>query len=72
MTRKGIGKQVEKEFKAKKITYYRLWKESGVKPHVAQSIMKGNADYTVKSLLKICFALDIEYLGNVKEQEKSL
>lgn len=69
MTRKSIGKQVEQAFKAKKWTYYRLWKESEVKPHVAQSIMKADADYTVRSLLKLCFALEIESLGNVKEQD---
>ena len=71
MTSKSIGKQVKTAFKAKKWTEYRIWKETGVKPHVFQSIMEDSADYTLKSLLKVCDALEIKHLGNVKEHIQS-
>lgn len=68
MTTKSIGNQVKAAKKQKKWTNYRLWKQSGVKPNVIDSIIGDSADYTVKSLLKVCNALEIKHLGNVKEQ----
>lgn len=67
MTTKQIGNQVKRAFKAKKLTIYRLWKESGVKANVIHSIFDNSADYTINSLLKVCKALEINHLGNVKE-----
>ena len=70
MTKKSIGRQVLNAMKAKKWTIYRLWKASGVKSDPISAILKGKTNYTIESLLKVCEALEIDCLGNVKEQEK--
>ena len=67
MTKKEIGKTVKSAFKAKKWTIYRLWKASDVKANVIISILDANSSYTIDSLLKVCDALEIELVGNVKE-----
>ena len=67
MTKKEIGKTVKSALKAKKWTIYRLWKASDVKANVIISILDANASFTIDSLLKVCDALEIKSLGNVKE-----
>lgn len=65
-TKQLIGNTVKSALRAKKWSYYRLWKESGVKIGVVHSIISGTSNYTIESLLKVEAALGVN-LWNVKE-----
>ena len=68
MTKTQIAKQVKAGLKAKKWTIYRISKQTGLREAVILSIINNSANYTIDSLLKVCKALEINHLGNVKEQ----
>lgn len=58
MTKKDIGQTVTSIIKKKKVSRYAINKDTGVQPAQVKSIEKGDANYTIDSLVSVC-----EYLG---------
>lgn len=59
MTRKQIGKTVAECRKTKKISTYRIYEETGVKPHQLASIENATKNYTIETLEKVCHYLKL-------------
>lgn len=59
MTKKEIGRVVVRAKRGHRMSYYKIHKLSGVQRPVVKSIEKGEASYTVDSLLDVCKALGI-------------
>lgn len=53
MTRKEIGKMIQKELSTRKWSVYKLSKETGVKITPLQSMITGTKNYTIESYLSV-------------------
>lgn len=61
MTKQQIGIFIKSVREQKGLTYYEVWKLSGVTNQVQKSIEGATKDYTLRSLLKVCEALKISF-----------
>ena len=59
MTKQQIGQFIKTTRESTGLTYYNVFKASGVTNQVQQSIESATKDYTIGSLLKVCEALQI-------------
>lgn len=60
MTKKQIGKTIADARKKQKVSTYRIYEETGVKPHQLASIEGATKNYTIETLEKVCNYLDLE------------
>ena len=61
MTKQQIGQFIKSVRESKGLTYYNVFKASGVTNQVQKSIESATKDYTIGSLLKVCEALEINF-----------
>ena len=66
MTKQQIGQFIKSVREQKGLTYYEVWKLSGVTNQVQKSIESATKDYTIGSLLKVCRALEIKLTWEIK------
>lgn len=59
MNKKEIGQVLAKARKERKVSYYKIQKESNVQRIVVKSIEKGNSNYTIDSLIDAAKVLGI-------------
>jgi len=63
--RKKIGRQIKQKRKDMCWSIYRLGDESGVSRTIVTSIEAGNSSYTIDSLTKILYALDMRCIVGI-------
>ncbi len=66
MTKQQIGQFIKTTRESKGLTYYNVFKASGVTNQVQQSIESATKDYTIGSLLRVCEALGIKLTWEIK------
>lgn len=66
MTKQQIGQFIKTTRESKGLTYYNVFKASGVTNQVQQSIESATKDYTIGSLLRVCEALRIKLTWEIK------
>ena len=66
MTKQQIGQFIKTTRESKGLTYYNVFKASGVTNQVQQSIESATKDYTIGSLLRVCEALGVKLTCEIK------